>query len=659
MTPLHSMRVAYENWIDHERFCELLRLLRENPCGIHQLSLFTSAAHAPLTLDETKRRTEILRERMKEARGQGLSSGINILATIGHHEEDLDHSLTGDYRNMTGEDGRVCRGSYCMNDERFLDEYIRPVYRMLVEAEPDYIWIDDDIRNGHMPIGNGCWCDGCIEKFNRVNNTSYTRATLLEALNSGDMAIRRAWLNHNSAAITRLLRLIGKTVREINPQIMLGLMTGERYHEGYTFGTWAAALSDDGKYPIMWRPGGGAYDDFWFDGILGKIESIGRQSSLLPSYVTIVQSEVENFPYQLIKKTPTSTALEGALAMTAGCSGVAFNILPSETGEPLTTIEPHLRAIDRLLPFYELLAEKTAGLQPTGIHTGWRPYNQLIVPRGRYNQQSGGMYAQYAHEMFQFGLPQCYTPENAVVTLLTGQSTAAWTDEEIASLLEGGVYMNIGALTYLNSRGFGGDTGFTAGNEIPVDAREIYTDHPLNRGLAGCIRNGRQAFNRGDAYALLPSGNGAEVLAAITDYHENITADCCLGLYENARGGRVCTAGYYPFNWISDYSKTIQLKRLMVWLSGERLPSYVDSYHRIFNHTFVKGSHCVAALCNPTNEHLENVRVAIRTEADSAVCRHQDMTAVTLRGVMPEEGEKYRIFTVDKLPPYEMVLLEV
>jgi undecaprenyl-diphosphatase len=54
-----------------------------------------------------------------------------------------------------------------MNDSRFLEDYVRPTYTMLAKTNPDHIWIDDDIRCGHLPIGFGCFCDACIEKFNK------------------------------------------------------------------------------------------------------------------------------------------------------------------------------------------------------------------------------------------------------------------------------------------------------------------------------------------------------------------------------------------------------------------------------------------------------------------------------------------------------------
>ena len=659
----HSLRVAYENWHEEERFRSLLALLDEYPGTVGEVALFSSAVHAPLPLAEFKRRTEIQKERMKTLREHSLSAGINILASIGHHEEDLDDSLHGPYTFMTNRRGEVCRGSYCMNDERYLDEYIRPIYRVAAEAEPDFIWGDDDIRYGHLPIGNGCFCENCIARFNRDNGTSYTRETLLVALDRGDLSVRRAWLAHNSSTISRLFRVIGKTVREIDPKITLGFMTGERYFEGYAFREWAEALSDNGRYPIQWRPGGGAYEDFNYDGILEKAEQIGRQSAFLPDYVVSIQSEIENFPYQLLKKTPTSTALEAAWTMTSGCTGAAFNILPSETGEPLETVEPHLRAIEKMAPLYRLLGEKTAGLQPCGICTGWRPDSQLSVPAGSFDSAWGGMYSS-AGEMFSFGLPECYRPEHACVTLLTGSFGTAWTDEELSSLLRGGVYADASALAFLNGRGFAEKTGFAVEKPYPVDARELYADVPLNagiaggKGIAGGIRNCRQAFHGGDSYGLSPTQKGSTALASLVDYHLRPMTDCCLGIYENADGGRFCVSGYYPYSWISDYYKTIQVKRLMVWLSKDTLPSYVFSYARIRNHTFVKDDSVVTALLNPTSQDLEDVRIAVRTRKRSAVWYAQDGTETKIRAEMLENGY-YRFFTVKGLSAFTMGILEV
>ena len=652
---IHSLRVAWDLWSDETRFTELLGYLKEYPCNISAIALFTSGVHPPLPLKEMESRLKIAVLRMEQVRKQGLSAGINILGTIGHHEEDLDACLRGNYTFMTGWDGRVCRGSYCMNDENFLEGYVRPVYNMLAKASPDFIWIDDDVRYGHMPIGDGCFCHNCISRFNRENSTAHTRESLVSALNSGDMETRRKWLSMSAKTISDLFRLIGSEVRGIDDNIVLGFMTGERYVEGYAFADFASALSEDGKYEIMWRPGGGAYTDYRFDEIVEKAEQVGRQNAYLPDYVTIIQQETENFPYQLIKKTPKSTALEGAWNMTAGCTGAALNILPSESREPVWTVLPHLKAIDRLSPFYEFLHKNVAGKQPCGICTAWSIDAQLAVP-GKYTHGWGGMYADFARELFDFGLPQCYRHENASVSVMRGECVRHRTDSEIEKLLSKGVYMDAGALDHLNSRGFSRLTGFETAGEIRADGRELYLSHEINGECAGGIRNCRQAFNPGDSFTLRPTCGESESLSSLIDYHDRVLGECCLGLFENGLGGRVAVGGYYPYTWVSDYYKTVQLKNLMVHLSNNQLPSYVETYCRIRNHSFVDGEKVTVALLNPTNEDLEGVLVAVRTEKDR-VCL-TDMEAKTIELKKTEQKGAYGIFCIEKLGAYEMAVIE-
>lgn len=653
----HTLRVAWDLWSREGLFSELLELLKKYPCETDSVALFTSSTHPPLPLEELSRRTELAKATMKRLREAGFSAGINILGTIGHHEEDLENSLSGDYSFMTGQNGEVCRGSYCMNDGRFLREFVVPTYELLADAHPDFIWIDDDIRYGHMPIGNGCFCDGCVRLFNEKNGTDFTRESLVRELNGENTELRRLWLRHNSGAITRLFRLISRTVRSRDENITLGFMTGERYVEGYAFEEFARALSEDGKYEIMWRPGGGAYTDYCFDEIVRKIGQVGRQCALLPSFVTVIREETENFPYQLLKKTPTSTALEGAWSMTAGCTGAALNILPSEAGEPLEVAVPHLRAINRLSPFYRYLRDTVGGKQPFGIGTAWGPDSQAALPRGEFVSGWGGKYADFAEELFDFGLPQAYAPQNSCVTLVHGNAVSTRTEDEARMLLSGGVYMDALALEVFDRMGLGSLTGFGKGGCIPVDAREKYLPHELNRGFEGGLRNCRQAFNPGDSFALVQTDPSAEALACLTDYHGGQLCPVSHGLFENALGGRISVGGYYPFGWISDSFKTLQLKRLMVRLSGGTLPSYVETYCRIRNHSFVENGRCTVALLNPTNESLEDLVVAVRSDRRTASLRRMNGETVLLTEHRPME-EGYCFFRIPCIPPYEMAVIE-
>ena len=556
---LHTIRVAPANWMEDGRFSDLLTIIDKYPECFDQVALFTSFVHSPLTVAEMTHRVEVIKKRMRTLRAHGVSAGINILATIGHHEEDLDNSFSGKYNLMTNDKGEGCRGSFCMNDERYLQDYVRPVYTILAKAEPEFIWIDDDVRYFHLPVGACCFCDGCIEKFNRENKTRYTRESLVRELNSDNPSLRLLWLNHNGDAITNLFRTVADTVYSVNENITLGFMTGERYMEGYDFPAFADALSQGGKKKIMWRPGGGAYTDYCYDEIVKKSSEAGRQTAFLPKYVESVQYELESFPYQLIKKSPTSTLLETLWVMTCGCTGTAYNNLPAETGEPLLAIEGHVKAISDALPFFRLLSEKVGGKQPVGIHTGWHPKSQITMPEGEFTSKGADAYQAYANELFDYGLPEAFAIGSSYVTLSSGRGLLPYTDAEIEKILKGGAYLDATALEYVNSRGFGALTGFAVDKEFPVDAIEEYTDHTLNEGIVGNLRNSRQAFYFGDSYGLKKTDGRCEILARLCDYHGKEKAEISLGIYENGLGGRVASAGYYPFTWLSDIPKSTQL----------------------------------------------------------------------------------------------------
>ena len=159
---LHTLRLLYENWETDNRFFAILELLDKYKDCFDMISLLSSSTHAPLSMEENVRRVNIMHKRMQSLKEHGFSSGINLLTTIGHHEEDLKNAFNGDYHLMTNINGQTCKGSFCMNDGRFINDYVRPLYTMLAKTNPDHIWVDDDVRYGHLPIGFGCFCDCCI-----------------------------------------------------------------------------------------------------------------------------------------------------------------------------------------------------------------------------------------------------------------------------------------------------------------------------------------------------------------------------------------------------------------------------------------------------------------------------------------------------------------
>lgn len=651
-----SFRIGPPQWLPENRYGELLTLFEKYKGVTDEITFFTSFTHPPLPLEEVKRRCELLARRMPQARALGYRAGINILSTIGHHEENLPNSLSGNYTNLTDIDGNVCRGSFCPNDPR-VQEYVRELYQIVAAANPDYIWIDDDVRlAGHMPLHLTCFCDHCLATFETESGKKYTRASLKSAFLEGPSDQRatmcKAWLVHNRATINRLFTLIEKTVHDAKPGLPLGFMTGDRFFEGYDFDNWAKTLAGPANAPVYWRPGGGFYEDSWTTGLIGKSHDIGRQVSKLPASVVSIQSEIENFPYQRLKKAANTTALEAASHMGAGCTGAAFNVL-SGNNEPLDEFEPLVARLHKARPFYDLMAKHLGRSEPIGLCTAWNKDSALAA-----DMFGGAGFWGESTQVFEIGLPTAYGPNGAAVTLLFPQSLATMSKDQITKTLSSGVYTDAATLNVLNQMGFQELTGLAVDGVLPIDCIEEFADHPLNAPFAGRQRDCRQSFNRASGFALKKVDPKAETLARLVDYAGKETAATSMAVFENRLGGRICVAGYFPWTFLHSLSKSAQMKSVMRWLSRDQLPAYVASYHKVnLWARQTSAGHMAIAMVNASFDPADELVLALLTPSAK-------ITVIDMDGkssVVPEGGRDgpYRRFTLPKVEPWSARLVVV
>jgi len=652
-----SFRVGVPIWASEKRCDELFDLFEKYKGVTDEVTFFTSGTHAPLPIDVISQRAGILKERMSQARKHGYKTGINILTTIGHHNENLDNSLKGNYTFMTNIDGEVCNGSFCPNDEN-MREYIRTLYQVTTRAEPDYIWIDDDVRFGHMPIGQGCFCDNCLKIFKDETGVAYTRESLKKAMNEGTteekLKVREAWLQHNRNTISRLFRLIEKTVHDINPVLPIGFMTGDRFFEGYDFGNWAKILAGPNNVKVMWRPGGGYYNDINTNELAGKSHDIGRQVSVLPDDVVDIQSEIECFPYQRLKKAANIVSLEACSHIAAGCTGAAFNVL-TMYDEPLDEYEPLLELLQKRRPFFDLLALSLGRSDISGINTYW---NKNSYASGNISDGSwikaGNPVA--SHEIYNIGLPACYSAKNGKVTILGKDNVFSVPKEEIAKLLSGGVYMDAETLQQLNDMGFGDLTGFEVKNSVLIDRIEKFTDNPLNGKFAGRERDNRQSFWKSPAYELCKTNSKAQVLTSLIDYSGKEVSLCTMGVFENKSGGRICVSGYYPWTFMENLSKSSQMKSVFRWLSKDSLPGYIESFNRI--NLWIRepqNGRIVTALTNSSFDPAKNLVLMLRTDNKEIKVYDMDCKETTIRS--SETDGHYRKFIIPYIDPWQMRLV--
>lgn len=649
------LRVGLDHWLYDNDFNDFISFLKENRSFFDSITLFASNCHSPMTLDTARKRCEILKKRIADIKALGFTCGLNNLATLGHHEQYLDESFNGDYHHMTNIRGDECLGSFCPGDDNYKREYLGELYSLLVDTNPDHIWIDDDIRYGHYPVGYGCFCDDCIKKFGNIAGRNFTRGELESALGGNDLELRKKWLDFQSRKIVSVLEFLADTVYSKNENIKLGIMTGERYFEGFDFKLWAEALSQNGKHKIMWRPGGGAYNDINFDEFIIKANEIGRQTANLPEYVDEVQSEIESFPYHFLKKSPRSTVMESILYLAAGCNGTAYNILPNAfEGDSIFIADRLLDTMKKSLGFMKLLSDTFKRGTALGFFDGWSIYGQAICDDfftgyGGENAKLTGNGSDYS-ELEIMGLPHSFEFNSASLYLLKGKQPLAFSDGELKHMLSKTVYLDGGALKNLCDMGYGEYLGFDIDKIAPADVKEVNLDSPINDGIVGVCRSCFAVFNKDNSYSLI-AHNGAEALAELRNNSGETVADCSFGKFENALGGTVYCAGYFPWSDLCNTAKSEQIKRIF----GKEMPAFVSSYDRVRIYVRKTDGGFAILLFNCNFDLLQNVEITVKSDCERITLTDEECNRTTLNAVQKSNGGNK--FVVPKMQPYSFYLI--
>jgi hypothetical protein len=663
---LAALRVGTAQWMTDDGFADLMRFLGAHPRAIDEVVFFTSFTHPPIALDEMERRCARLAQVLPRVSAAGYRAGINVLSTMGHHEENLPHSLDTPWPRVTDPQGRVSRGSYCPASPELLD-YTRSIYRLVAQAGPDVIWVDDDVRlYGHMPIVATCFCDGCVARFNAEHGAAYGKSFTRESLVAATQgeptperdAWRDRWLEHNRRMLTTLLRSAAEAAHEVNPAIVMGFMTGDRFYEGYGFAEWAEALSSDTAGPARWRPGGGFYSDDAYLGLVEKAHDVGRQVSQLPAAVQVIQSEIENFPYQKLRKSVAVTLLETAAHMAAGATGPAFNIIGSN--DPLDEYRPFLEGIAASRPFLAALRESTGRSPAVGVWPAWNR-DVFADPGSRgstgdwlsENQSIAALRKPYV--LGELGLPIAYGQAGARVSVLSGPLPAAFSRPDLERIFSGGVLMDAPAVQSLARLGLGQYAGVRGAEEIAHDMSEVLSPHPLNSRFAGWSRDCRQSFWPEIAYRLEPLAEGVEELAHLADY-AGMNRGACMTAYRNALGGRVAVAGYFPWTLIHNWSKSSQLKAVCRWLSADTLPVVVETYARVvlWARSDAQGR-LVLVLLNASLDPAPEIR--LRAHAGAGTVQHLAMRGEEQTLTARADGPDHATLILTHVAPWSMHLL--
>lgn len=621
---------------------DLMEKLEKYDRSFDKVFFFSQFTHSVHGLTYHQQEAEKIRPALEQVKKLGIRAGINVLTTIGFFPEALDPEMAAaaPYRQP---DGQFIPGRICPQEKHNL-EYIREQYRIYARLSPDIIYIDDDTSS------LSCACEHCLSRFSKIIQKSIPDCKALNQLLDHSSTqvrqqMRKEWIQFNALRIFELFSEIRTAVDEIDPGIELGAMSHMNGNDGLDTDHWANALRGKNKIPASWRPGGGAYTDFSLPEILNKANRISAQIRYLPKDFLCIESEIENFPYQSLRKSPSFTAFEAFLYQAAGCTGTAFNVLSKD--DQIGAEHEIFFQMAQDASIYGRKLTSAFGRAPlSGVGFWWDKATATFPLDNGLDWCWKGVPS--ADDLHLIGLPYACAPANMQVFFLNRDTATQVPNDTLLELFSKGILMDAEALDILNQRGFGEYTGFQTTGTYAYDSLEQELPHALN--LPGRHRrNLRQAFGWSvkDTYTIEKTNQHAEYIAEQLDLSGNFRG-MSAGIFENSLGGRVAVDGISPFSWCYSLPKSVHAKRLLRWLSKDTLAAYVDSFHRAS--VWVRGNAVMAA--NMSTEDATDIHLLLKTNADRLFVTVTKGSKITKTNVLQTQMEAngYRAIIIPEIP---------
>ncbi len=519
----------------------------------------------------------------KELDKIGVVFSINPWITLGHADRGRDCTkVFPEMGFMTGHDGTTCKDCACPLSAGWRSHTVR-LWQLYAQTEPAVLWVEDDIRTfNHSPVKFGCFCDAHLLRFSEKVGRKVSRKELVEAiLSPGEPhPYRKMWFNLQSEITIETAKLLEKTVHEISPRTRLGLMSSDpESHslEGRDWHALAQALARPYK-PIS-RPCMGHYTEDSLQGLYISGHFLRTTQYCLPDE-TVVQTEIENYPFTQYSKSNRVTFLQMAFSFASGSQGVTLNLF-DHCGTPMKSDPSIGMMLRESKDFLNGIGQKCLpGGIPSGIrilhHPGASDYMVLGDKATYADLRQDGYKWQSILEPLGFAA----TSGKSDIVALSGQTIRAFSEKEIKEFLARSVLIDLSAMKILIEKGCEEFLGVSIKQEFPVHEKEPLSAEEFFDESFGGRRHTYLTLARGNpTIAEIVLQPQARMVSHIVDPDGRYKYPF-LTVFENSLGGRVAL---YPvdINQIVNPSflnhhRQMQLYNVLKWLSRDKLPLFVE-----------------------------------------------------------------------------------
>ena len=642
---------------------KLIEKIKKYPGSGDEVWLNSLYGYPPL--EKHRKFAAEMSEAAEKFRKNGIAVSLQISNTLGHSDF---HASTNDMSGLVykgspaekavGDGGEKAEYCFCFYGENFR-RYISETVKIYASAiKPACVWVDDDLRAvNHAPVRYACFCDGCIERFNKKYGTSFTREELVNEINYGSVIWRERYIEQNREGVYELAALITRSVTEVSPSSQMGYQYGRFInYMGIDYRFVLDAMHGESGKSVKTRPGGGFYWDKTPMELLGKVMDTSLAMSVLPDYVSSSCPEIESLPDVFFGKSIEGNCKESTLYLAYGNNGLTYAALNSgyETEE---YDERLLACFSKYRPYWDKLIKFNEGTDFGGVgvyespSAYKRPLCKSDAPFSWANIVGGQRL-----ELMKIGVPISHAKKNAKVLVLYPDAVDCMTDGDVEDLLQKSVLTDARALEKLYARGFGENFGAGVAPLPAKSAAERFTSHRVNGKYAG-MKWKASMFVTGSevmGYTITdrdektePLGEYFDVLSSEKKYG---TANALVKTY-NGRGEELSTWAVFGYSLWQDIISSAKRNQLICAIDdicGRTLPAVLLSPEQvtIVPRTDKDGKTVCVSLQSISIGKTENMELLIRNpKGENFVLTNEDIAEKRLNFRKTADG-----FVVE-LPP--------
>ncbi len=347
---------------EEERIEEAVRCCKEY--GYDEIMFFINAESlfkGFLSVEEVKPYVETIKKAKASLDEIGVKTSLNPWTTLGHSSRGKLGVAKDRFSKMVGDKGFASPLTPCPLDEDWQD-YLTEYFSYLVtEVKPHVLWFEDDFRLQNHDLaadgndwGGGCFCDRHMELYSEFLGRDVTREEFVKGMSSGknDGEYRKAYYEVNRKIMRELAERFGSRLREVYPDLKIGLMSaGAKAHSlegrdwyGMLYGLAGANAPINRIHLPMYRQAC-PQDYSWL------FHDVSVQARAMIPDETVVLPELESAQFSPYTKSRNMTCfqIESALALCPkgitldqDCFAGSGIVADYGYGEPLAALKPYL-----------------------------------------------------------------------------------------------------------------------------------------------------------------------------------------------------------------------------------------------------------------------------------------------------------------------------